>query len=80
MAFIEASGLTKTFASAAGTKEVLRGATLAIEHGEFVAIVGTMGCGKSTLLNLLAGLTTPDAGQVLVEGRPMDGVRRCRRP
>ena len=47
----------------------LRGTSLKVEAGEFVAIVGRSGSGKSTLLGIAAGLTSPSAGKVLVEGR-----------
>jgi NitT/TauT family transport system ATP-binding protein len=46
----------------------LTGATLAVERGEFVAIVGPSGCGKSTILKLIAGLITPSRGSVRVAG------------
>ncbi len=47
----------------------LRGVSLTVQAGEFVAIVGRSGSGKSTLLSMAAGLTTPSAGKVLVEGQ-----------
>ena len=50
-------------------------ASLSVEHGEFVSIVGFMGCGKSTFLNVVAGLVTPDAGEVQFGGEPARGVR-----
>ncbi len=46
----------------------LRGAELKIDPGEFVAITGRSGAGKSTLLNLIGGLATPSAGQVVIDG------------
>lgn len=46
----------------------LRGARLAVQTGEFVAITGRSGAGKSTLLNLIGGLATPSAGRIVIEG------------
>jgi ABC-type nitrate/sulfonate/bicarbonate transport system ATPase subunit len=47
--------------------------SLDIARGEFVTVIGPSGCGKTTLLNILAGFEPPSAGQVLLEGRPVDG-------
>ena len=58
-------GVRKSF----GDHQVLRGVDLAIEPGQFVAIVGRSGCGKSTLLRLIAGLDAPTEGRVAVDGR-----------
>src|SRR6202043_2459059 len=51
-------------------------AQLAVEHGEFVAIVGPTGCGKSTLLNIVAGLLVPASGSVRIFDRPLTGLNR----
>jgi len=59
-------GVSKGFAG----RQVLDDIDLNLAAGEFVAIVGRSGCGKSTLLRLLAGLETPDAGQISIEGDP----------
>jgi ABC-type taurine transport system ATPase subunit len=48
---------------------------LDVEYGEFVSLVGAMGSGKSTLLSLLAGLTSPDTGTVVLDGKAVTGVR-----
>ena len=76
MALLEAQGLAKSFATAGGTREVLRNVTLSVERGEFLAIVGAMGSGKSTLMHLFAGLTAPDAGRLVIGGEVVRGVRR----
>ncbi len=52
---------------------VLDGIDLICEAGEFVVVVGPSGSGKSTLLNIAAGMLRPDAGRVLLDGRPTDG-------
>lgn len=57
-----------------GGREVLHGLNLAIEPGEFLAIVGRSGCGKSTFLRLLAGLEPPSAGAIELEGAPFAGI------
>jgi nitrate/nitrite transport system ATP-binding protein len=75
VSFIEAEGISKSFQTAAGTRDILRHVSLRIERGEFVSIVGAMGSGKSTLLSLLSGLTQPDAGTVSVGGVVTRGVR-----
>ena len=52
----------------------LRGVTLTIEEGEFVAVMGPSGCGKSTLLHLAGALESPSAGSVRVGGRELAGL------
>ena len=58
----------RTLAKRYGDVAVFRDVSLAVQPGEFVAIVGESGVGKSTLLNCMAGLDTWDAGQVIVDG------------
>src|SRR5207248_10149795 len=52
-----------------GATPVLRGLSLEVRRGEFVAVVGPSGCGKTTLLNLLSGFYTPVAGRVIRRGQ-----------
>jgi iron complex transport system ATP-binding protein len=54
-----------------GSREVLSGVSFAVEPGELVALMGRNGAGKSTLLDIIAGLRTPDAGDVRLDDRPL---------
>jgi nitrate/nitrite transport system ATP-binding protein len=76
MPFIQVTGVSKSFPSKGGMRPVLQNVSLAVERGEFVAIVGAMGSGKSTLLSMLAGLTAPDAGTIHIGGEPLKEIRR----
>ncbi|CAA9420872.1 MAG: Glycine betaine/L-proline transport ATP-binding protein ProV [uncultured Rubellimicrobium sp.] len=67
-------GLSKSFALGGGQLQVLRGLDLVIEPGECLAVVGASGSGKTTLLRMLAGLETPDAGEVRIDGVHSLGV------
>ncbi len=69
MTVIKASNLTKTYNPDKIPVRALRGVDLAIEKGEFTAIVGPSGSGKTTLLNIIGGLDRPTAGEVEVGGK-----------
>jgi len=75
VAFISIEGVSKRFGSGRDARTVLSDATLSVERGEFVSIVGMMGCGKSTFLKILAGLITPDAGTIRIGGTALNGVQ-----
>jgi len=62
----------KTFDTAGGCFTALSNVSLAIQKGEFVSIIGHSGCGKSTLLNIVAGLSQPSTGAVLLDGQVVD--------
>ncbi len=66
---VEASGLSRVFTMPAGEVVALHDVSLAIAHGEYVAITGPSGCGKSTLLHLLGCVDTPNSGTLTFEGR-----------
>jgi nitrate/nitrite transport system ATP-binding protein len=71
MSILQLQGVSKGYAKGDGRLEVLQGVDLAIEEGEFVALVGFSGTGKTTLVSLIAGLAAPDAGQILFRGKPV---------
>lgn len=73
MAFLELNGAGKSYSDGNATTEVLKDINLAIEEGEFVAILGFSGSGKTTLISTIAGLVTPDEGEVLLKGAPITG-------
>jgi nitrate/nitrite transport system ATP-binding protein len=67
------TGVGMTFPTTRGPFVALRDINIDIRRGEFVALIGHSGCGKSTLLNLVAGLTTPTAGHLLLDDRELKG-------
>jgi NitT/TauT family transport system ATP-binding protein len=72
---IELRGVAKRFVTPSGSVfTALRDVDLAIEPGEFCAVVGPTGCGKSTMLGMVAGLDPASAGVVRVGGQPVDGI------
>ncbi|HSK47524.1 MAG TPA: ABC transporter ATP-binding protein, partial [Coriobacteriia bacterium] len=74
MAIVEAKGLTKVYGSGDTAVTALDQVDLAVDPGEFVAVMGPSGCGKSTLLNLLGGLDSPSRGSIEIDGREVAGM------
>ncbi|MGC9223298.1 MAG: ABC transporter ATP-binding protein [Terracidiphilus sp.] len=71
---IQVKDATKWIQNGARRVEILRGISLDIPAGQFVAIVGASGSGKSTLLGLLAGLDTPSEGEIWLDGVPIHNL------
>jgi nitrate/nitrite transport system ATP-binding protein len=68
MPYLEVKAVEKSYVTPRGPTRVLGGATLTLEAGEFVAIVGYSGSGKTTLISLIGGLISPDAGEIVLDG------------
>jgi nitrate/nitrite transport system ATP-binding protein len=73
MALMQLKNVARRYASRDAEVDVLRNIDLAVEEGEFVAIVGFSGSGKTTLISLMAGLEEATSGEVLFEGAPVTG-------
>lgn len=71
MTKLEAKNIVKYFVHEGHTIKALGDLNLKIEAGDFVCLVGPSGCGKSTFLRIAAGLSSPDKGQILFDGKPI---------
>ena len=71
---LEITGLTRSYGQGPAARLAVDDVTLSVANGEIVSIVGPSGCGKSTLLRCVAGLLSPGAGQVVLNGAPVAGV------
>jgi multiple sugar transport system ATP-binding protein len=72
MAVVKLQGLTKFYA---GSKEpAVNRITFQVDDGEFMVLLGPSGCGKSTVLRMIAGLETISAGELSIDGRPMNNI------
>ena len=71
MSILDVQGLQKTYVGRFGKNktEVLKNVNFTVEKGEYVAVMGESGSGKTTLLNIIAGIDSPTAGKVLIDGK-----------
>ena len=71
---IEARNVFKTYRSRSVVVEALKGVNLSVGSGEMVAIMGPSGSGKTTLLNCVSGLDVVDAGEIIIDNQPLQGM------
>ena len=76
---LKTENLTKSYKIGKIEVPALRGVSIDVKEGEFVAIMGPSGCGKSTLLHLLGGLLSPTSGSIIVDGEDLAKVSDAQR-
>ncbi len=70
--FLELKDVSYSYHTLEAETLALNNINFSVDEGNFISIVGPSGCGKSTLLNLLSGLTSPESGEILRNGKPLD--------
>lgn len=79
MTVLELKDIRKSFAGSGKKRTVaLESINLTVDEGEFVALLGASGCGKTTTLRSIAGLETPDSGEIVIEGKPVFSTKSAR--
>jgi putative ABC transport system ATP-binding protein len=76
---LQTESLEKVYRVGSVDVPALRGVSLDVQEGEFLAIMGPSGCGKSTLLHLLGGLLTPTGGRITIDGEDLTAASDARR-
>jgi putative ABC transport system ATP-binding protein len=76
---LQAENLTKVYRVGSVDVPALRGVSLEVEEGEYLAIMGPSGCGKSTMLHLLGGLLTPTTGRIIIDDEDLTAATDAKR-
>jgi len=76
---LETEDLQMTYRVGKVDVRALRGVSITVDSGEFMAIMGPSGCGKSTLLHIIGGMLTPTSGRVMIDGEDITGMSDARR-
>lgn len=76
---LKAENLEKIYRVGKVDVPALRGITLTVQEGEFLAVMGPSGCGKSTMLHLMGGLLTPTRGRIIVDGEDLTAASDAKR-
>jgi putative ABC transport system ATP-binding protein len=76
---LKAENLEKVYRVGKVDVPALRGVSLAVQEGEFIAVMGPSGCGKSTMLHLLGGLLTPTKGRIVIDGEDLTAASDAKR-
>jgi putative ABC transport system ATP-binding protein len=79
VAILKAEKLEKTYRIGKVDVPALRGVSLEVQAGEFVAVMGPSGCGKSTMLHLMGGLLTPTKGRIIIDGEDLTAASDAKR-
>ena len=70
---LDAKGVIKSYKNGENKLKVLDGINLSLEQGEIITVVGKSGSGKSTLLNILSTLDSADEGEIIIDGKNIEG-------
>ena len=75
MGIISAKNITKIYKASTFEVNALAGVDLEVEEGEMIAIMGPSGCGKTTVLRAIAGFENPTTGEIVLNGKKLNGPR-----